>query len=427
MGNIPNIKVQGIRGSIPTGHVLGRLSGGTGAVELIPIPNLNAVSAGSGGGGGGGGGNIQTLLDSITTTQGSLIYRNASNWTFLAPPGVNGEFLVFNLASVAPAWSATPAVTLTNGHIFVGNASGVATDVALSGDASISNTGVLSLSSGLVLGGNPTTTTQTAGNNTTRIATTAFVTTAVAAVSDATLLTSNITTNNVSTTKHGFAPILPNDATKFLNGIGTYTTPPGSSLSPGTPPVIVQSAIAVAASASITLGAAPTNGNLLVAIFFDPTTQAAGAGWAIRANNSTGTDFGVVLTKTAGAGESATQTPMGGVPTTGLIAMWELSGQAVNNFIFGAVSAGAGALQSSAPFGPTITNCLTLMALALVSTSNNILTVANITQDQIINTGVSRQGVMGHSDASRPLGMPFVTFSGAGTPNSKCGVIVITA
>ena len=34
----------------------------------------------------------------------------------------------------------------------------------------------------------------------------------------------NNTTNDVSITQHGFAPKLPNDATKFLNGIGTYTS-----------------------------------------------------------------------------------------------------------------------------------------------------------------------------------------------------------
>lgn len=42
---------------------------------------------------------------------------------------------------------------------------------------------------------------------------------------DATLPFTDITTNNVSTTKHGFAPKLPNSASVFLNGIGTYTTP----------------------------------------------------------------------------------------------------------------------------------------------------------------------------------------------------------
>ncbi|MEO6901535.1 MAG: hypothetical protein ABI241_00445 [Bacteroidia bacterium] len=46
-------------------------------------------------------------------------------------------------------------------------------------------------------------------------------------ISDATISTTDITTNNVSTTKHGFAPKLPNDDTKYLDGKGNYTTPPG--------------------------------------------------------------------------------------------------------------------------------------------------------------------------------------------------------
>lgn len=37
----------------------------------------------------------------------------------------------------------------------------------------------------------------------------------------------NIATNNVSITKHGFAPILPNDASKFLDGTGAYSVPAG--------------------------------------------------------------------------------------------------------------------------------------------------------------------------------------------------------
>jgi hypothetical protein len=47
------------------------------------------------------------------------------------------------------------------------------------------------------------------------------------------------TTNNASTSMHGFAPKLPNDVTKFLNGIGTYTVPAAggsgtmTSLTPG--------------------------------------------------------------------------------------------------------------------------------------------------------------------------------------------------
>lgn len=49
-----------------------------------------------------------------------------------------------------------------------------------------------------------------------------------AAVTDAMLSTSDITTNNASTTKHGFAPKYPNDATKYLDGTGAYTVPAGA-------------------------------------------------------------------------------------------------------------------------------------------------------------------------------------------------------
>lgn len=48
-----------------------------------------------------------------------------------------------------------------------------------------------------------------------------------AVVTDALLSTSDITTNDVSTTKHGFAPKAPNDATKFLNGVGAWAVPSG--------------------------------------------------------------------------------------------------------------------------------------------------------------------------------------------------------
>jgi len=42
--------------------------------------------------------------------------------------------------------------------------------------------------------------------------------TAPAAVTDATISTTDVTTNNVTSTKHGFAPKSPADATKFMNG-----------------------------------------------------------------------------------------------------------------------------------------------------------------------------------------------------------------
>jgi hypothetical protein len=52
-----------------------------------------------------------------------------------------------------------------------------------------------------------------------------------ALVTDANLVTSDITTNNVSTSKHGFVPKAPNDATQFLDGTGAFDTVKDSDLS----------------------------------------------------------------------------------------------------------------------------------------------------------------------------------------------------
>jgi hypothetical protein len=48
-----------------------------------------------------------------------------------------------------------------------------------------------------------------------------------APVTEANITLSDVTTDNVSTTKHGFAPKAPNDATKYLDGTGAYTVPAG--------------------------------------------------------------------------------------------------------------------------------------------------------------------------------------------------------
>ena len=46
-------------------------------------------------------------------------------------------------------------------------------------------------------------------------------------ITEAKQLLADNTTNDVSTSKHGYAPKLPNDATMYLNGTGTYSVPAG--------------------------------------------------------------------------------------------------------------------------------------------------------------------------------------------------------
>lgn len=63
------------------------------------------------------------------------------DWVVLVSDGVSNWNIIAESADLQGALSKT----LTSAHIFVGNASNIATDRAMSGDASINNTGVLTL------------------------------------------------------------------------------------------------------------------------------------------------------------------------------------------------------------------------------------------------------------------------------------------
>lgn len=84
-------------------------------------------------------------------------------------------------------------------------------------------------------------------------------------VTEAALSLSNNTTANVSTSKHGLTPILPNDATKYLDGTGAYTVPSGGGGIPAT--IFDAKGDLIAASAADTAArlAVGANGKALIA------------------------------------------------------------------------------------------------------------------------------------------------------------------
>ena len=98
---------------------------------------------------------------------------------------------------------------------------------------------------------------------------------------DADLSVSDVTTNNVSTTKHGFAPKAPNDATKYLDGTGAYSVPPSGGAFGG---ITSKSANYTAASGD--------SGKLIVftaaATLTLPATPPSSTWAAFVANDSTG-------------------------------------------------------------------------------------------------------------------------------------------
>jgi hypothetical protein len=98
-------KLRGIRDKLPAGYVLGRVSRGEGPVELIKVAGLSV------------------------------------------PPGAGGNS---NIVVGGGGGSGFLTDTLTDAHIFVGNASNIATDVPVSGDLTLINTGAFTIANDAV-------------------------------------------------------------------------------------------------------------------------------------------------------------------------------------------------------------------------------------------------------------------------------------
>lgn len=115
--------------------------------------------------------NCQVLVGYIAhahITQGKLVVRSL-------PRFVNFNSII-NTPTTLAGYGITDALSnaLASAKILVGDGGGLAAAVSVSGDATLSNTGVLTLASNLALGGSPTTTTQAEGDNSTKISTTAY-------------------------------------------------------------------------------------------------------------------------------------------------------------------------------------------------------------------------------------------------------------
>ncbi len=118
----------------------------------------------------------------------------------------------------------------TSGQVLTSNGAGAdPTFQSISGTGTVTNTGTLTNHALIkgnggvdvsALGSLGTTTTVLHGN--------ASADPTFGAVVEADLSLTNVTTANVTTSAHGFAPILPNDSTKFLNGVGGYSVPAGT-------------------------------------------------------------------------------------------------------------------------------------------------------------------------------------------------------
>jgi hypothetical protein len=98
---------------------------------------------------------LQTTIDSVAALQNGVWEWSPTDLVLIYYSAAQIGFFTFDAttnAFVALADNGNLSNTLSSGNIFVGNASNIATGVAMSGDATMSNTGVLTIGSGAITG-----------------------------------------------------------------------------------------------------------------------------------------------------------------------------------------------------------------------------------------------------------------------------------
>ncbi len=181
------------------------------ATKYLDGTGAYSVPPGSGGGSGdvvGPSSATDNAIARFDSTTGKLIQNSAATVA-----DTTGDITAGKYNTVAISGSSTPTLAVTGTTTVSGSNTGDQTSTA--GLSNTTNKNLITDAQLTVLG-------NTSGTNT-----------GDQTISDATISISDITTNNASTSKHGFVPKLPNDATKYYDGTGAYSVPTNSTVATG--------------------------------------------------------------------------------------------------------------------------------------------------------------------------------------------------
>lgn len=130
---------------------------------------------------------LSFIEDSVSTTSGKILVADGSNYDAETMSGdatiAAGGALTIATDAVTPAKTSFLGTVDTTGdstaHMLIKQSDGEYDSKTLTGDVTVTQTGATSIKDNVALGGNPTATTQSASDNSTKIATTAYVTTGI--------------------------------------------------------------------------------------------------------------------------------------------------------------------------------------------------------------------------------------------------------
>ena len=131
---------------------------------------------------------LSFIEDSVSTTSGKILVADGTTYDAETMSGdatiAAGGALTIGSNKVTPAKTSflgtVDTTANSTAHMLIKQSDGEYDSKTLTGDVTITQAGVTNVEDDVALGGNPTTTTQSASNNSTRIATTAYVTTGIA-------------------------------------------------------------------------------------------------------------------------------------------------------------------------------------------------------------------------------------------------------
>lgn len=212
------------------------------------------------------------------------------------------------------------------------------------------------------------------------------------AVVEADLALTNITTADVGIAAHGFAPIAPNDATKYLNGVGAWSVPATGAAAAGTLTGATLAAGVLASSlTSVGILAALT---VTATIVGSVTGNAATATAFQTARNINGVSFdgSAPITVPAAAGTLTGATLAAGVTASSLTSVGTLATLTVTATITGSVTGNA-ATATLAAASTVLATSRTINGVGFDGSGN-----ITVTADATTLTGASlAAGVLGSS------------------------------